>query len=453
MRDTKRRLELYSFFNHTGIAAHLEDMAQKGWMIEKITGFGWVYRRIEPKRLHFSVSYYARASEFDPQPSEGQREFQEFCEHTGWKLACSSAQLQIFYNDQPDPTPIETDPKLELEAIHASAKKGFLLPYFLLLAVAVVQGGVSVGSFRLDPVGMLASNSWLFGIFGWTMLLLICSVELGVYFVWRARAKKAAEQGEFLKVPSTTRFQQAVFVLLVVCSLVWLAELIVRGSGLERWAGGALLVGVVLMIFLVNGLKQYLKRRRASRGLNRTLTLTFAFVLTVFLFGAVTAATLWAASNDLIEIWDSKTPPPLTMRDLQPEQQGDCRVSRRNSASLLLERLDVVQMPEFDSDEQMELGWMEYHRVLVKAPFLYEFCKKQMISEMEERRVGEDAACLPMEPSLWEAVQAYRVHDPELGPENHYLLCYDGVLVEIVLTWEPTEEQMKTVAQKLGVGG
>ena len=62
MRDTKRRLELYSFFNHTGIAAHLEDMAQKGWMIEKITGFGWVYRRIEPKRLHFSVSYYARAS-------------------------------------------------------------------------------------------------------------------------------------------------------------------------------------------------------------------------------------------------------------------------------------------------------------------------------------------------------------------------------------------------------
>ena len=139
MRDTKRRLELYSFFNHTGIAAHLEDMAQKGWMIEKITGFGWVYRRIEPKRLHFSVSYYARASEFDPQPSEGQREFQEFCEHTGWKLACSSAQLQIFYNDQPDPTPIETDPKLELEAIHASAKKGFLLPYFLLLAVAVVQ--------------------------------------------------------------------------------------------------------------------------------------------------------------------------------------------------------------------------------------------------------------------------------------------------------------------------
>ena len=213
------------------------------------------------------------------------------------------------------------------------------------------------------------------------------------------------------------------------------------------------MVGVVLMIFLVNGLKQYLKRRRASRGLNRTLTLTFAFVVTVFLFGAVTAATLWAASNDLIEIWDSKTPLPLTIQDLQPEQQGDCRVSRRNSASLLLERLDVVQMPEFDSDEQLELGWMEYHRVLVKAPFLYEFCKKQMISEMEERRVGEDAACLPMEPALWEAVQAYRVHDPELGPENHYLLCYDGVLVEIVLTWEPTEEQMKTVAQKLGVGG
>ena len=36
MKNTKRRLEPLSFFNHTGISRHLEKMAAKGWMIEKI---------------------------------------------------------------------------------------------------------------------------------------------------------------------------------------------------------------------------------------------------------------------------------------------------------------------------------------------------------------------------------------------------------------------------------
>lgn len=31
--------------------------------------FGRIYRRIEPKVIKFSVSYYPKASEYDPEPS------------------------------------------------------------------------------------------------------------------------------------------------------------------------------------------------------------------------------------------------------------------------------------------------------------------------------------------------------------------------------------------------
>ena len=34
MKDTKHRLETFAFFDHTGIQAHLESMAAKGWMVE-----------------------------------------------------------------------------------------------------------------------------------------------------------------------------------------------------------------------------------------------------------------------------------------------------------------------------------------------------------------------------------------------------------------------------------
>ena len=73
MKNTKRRIEPLSFFDHTGISGHLEKMAAKGWMIEKIVNTGWIYRRIEPKKIHFAVSYFPKASEFDPEPSEEQK--------------------------------------------------------------------------------------------------------------------------------------------------------------------------------------------------------------------------------------------------------------------------------------------------------------------------------------------------------------------------------------------
>ena len=121
MKNTKRRYEVYSFFDYTGIAAHLTKMAEKGWLIEKLSNFGWTYRRIEPKKITFFISYFPKASDFDPEPTEEQKMFLDFCRHTGWELAASSAQMQIFYNDQENPIPIETDPAIEVETIHRAA--------------------------------------------------------------------------------------------------------------------------------------------------------------------------------------------------------------------------------------------------------------------------------------------------------------------------------------------
>ena len=100
MKTKKRRLEFFSFYNHTGIENHLTDMAKKGWMIESISNFYWTYRKIEPTDIHFSVSYYPRASDFDPGPTEEQQTFHDFCAHTGWNLACTWFQMQVFYNEK-----------------------------------------------------------------------------------------------------------------------------------------------------------------------------------------------------------------------------------------------------------------------------------------------------------------------------------------------------------------
>lgn len=85
MKNSKRRLEFFSFYDRTGIQKHLEKMAAKGWLLEKLGGT-WKYKAIEPANIHFAVTYFPDVSEFDPEPPEKMRAFQEFCSQGGWEF-------------------------------------------------------------------------------------------------------------------------------------------------------------------------------------------------------------------------------------------------------------------------------------------------------------------------------------------------------------------------------
>ena len=57
MQAKRWELNLYSFYDHTGMERHLEKMAAKGWLLESIGTTLWRYCRIEPQKLRFSVAY------------------------------------------------------------------------------------------------------------------------------------------------------------------------------------------------------------------------------------------------------------------------------------------------------------------------------------------------------------------------------------------------------------
>ena len=182
MKNTKRRFVLFSFYDRSGIETYLEQQAESGWLLDKVSAFGWRFRRIEPRKIRFSVVYFSKASAFDPEPSEQQLVFQDFCEHTGWKIASSNAQMQIFYNDRADPTPIETDAVLEVAAIHAAVKKSFLPNYCLLAAAGMMNAALFVWRLLSDPAGVLASNASLFTGLCCALMLIPSLTEIIGYY-------------------------------------------------------------------------------------------------------------------------------------------------------------------------------------------------------------------------------------------------------------------------------
>ena len=41
MKDIKKKVEFFTFYDKTGIEKHLEQMAAEGWLLEKMSAFRW----------------------------------------------------------------------------------------------------------------------------------------------------------------------------------------------------------------------------------------------------------------------------------------------------------------------------------------------------------------------------------------------------------------------------
>lgn len=442
MKDTKRRFEWCSFYDHTGIEAHLERMAAEGWLLEGIGNFTWHYRRAEPKKVAFCVSYFPKASQFDPGPSQEQETFYDFCAHTGWTLAASSAQMQVFYNDRPDPVPIDTDPTLEVEAIHQSAKKSFLPSQFLLLGVGALNFVQFLWRLFDDPITTLSSALLLFSLVCWPMLFLMIGVELATYFRWRRRALKAAEQGEFLATKSHPLIPKLALAV-VLAGLAWC---------LSYLRGGMIAVMVVMLacmfgiVFLVVQLRELLKRRRVSKDANRAVTFGACVALPVVTTVLITALVLSVGGR--VQGYPGEL--PLTLDDLTGGD-WDCADYLQREESPLLAVLTANQYLWLGRDPgDPAPHWLQYTVTEVKAPFLYGLCREELLAGAEDG-YWEGRSYVGQDPAPWGAAEAYELRDGD-GSWNRFLLCWPDRLVEIEFNigWDVSPAQMAIVGEKLG---
>lgn len=471
MKETKRRLETFSFYDRTGLEEHLARMAAEGWLLDKIGQFLWHYRRIEPKKLTFSVTYFPKASAFDPGPSEEQETFYDFCRHTGWVLAASSAQLQVFYNEGPDPVPIETDPALEVESIHRTMKRGFLPSQLMLLAVAVLDVGLLVWRLIDDPIGLLASPASVLTALCWVLVFVLTGVELGGYFWWHRKAVKAAEQGEFLDSRSHRKLQIGVLVLLGLGVVYYMLSVALSGS--RMMMAVAVLMFCVYMpglFLLVRGVMGWLKRKKVSAKVNRVVTIVSGLVAAYLFVGGITFGVLFGSTHGWFAEQDEETYEyhgntftaaqdqlPLTVEDLLDVDYEGYSREHRGSESIFLAQYQGYQRPRFDAERYKEMPRLEYTVTVVKAPFLYGLCWEHLLLDRAERwnRDMPESDWYfyePTDPAPWGAQEAYRWTSREYGPRNTFLLCWPDRFVEIEFDyeWEVTPAQMAMVGEKLG---
>ena len=480
MKQKKRELSLYSYYDFSGIARHLEDMAHKGWQLERIGGQLWHYRRREPVELRYAVVYFAKASDLDTAPSQDQQSFWEMCRAAGWELVANRGVMQVFRNPDPNAVPVETDPVVQVDNIHAAMKKTLCLSYAVLLACALVQILMSCKQIFRDLRGVLASPFDLFSIFIWAGLALYCTAELLSYFLWLRKARTAAREEGILLTPKGHPWRQAA---LLAASGVYALVILVSMLGLFGFASVSpviVLFGLVyasVLLLSIHGSQWLMRRMGVSPVTNRVLSAVIGIAAGfALLFGSfklitsgISPAILGHANAETISYTREgrtytydfyRDSLPLTVEDLSG-MEPDPDYSRRMdvSGTPLLREYDIRQViPYYSYSDAPELTYTVWE---VGIGSLYEPVKNSFFKDTVYTFHGQIDFVIPhgwvaADAAPWGALDAYQYHDEDGQPYGSYLLCYDSRFVEISFdawnTAPPTAEQMTLVGKVLGSG-
>ena len=227
MKETKRKLVFFAPYDYDGMTNHFEQMAADGWLIVGVKGNLWKYKKIQPQKLKFAVTHVEFFIVNEAAPDNGQNEFLEMCESSGWKLAAHYNSMMVFVTDIDNPVSVETDPVVQLKNIHKSAKPMFEIKNILILFNSVHRivprlKDMLQGSYQI-------SYMWLLIFLAIFMVVNIDTVD---YIMWHKKAITVMrEQGIFYQ-QSTNKpiyILQAVirYIILAICFaffalLLWL---------------------------------------------------------------------------------------------------------------------------------------------------------------------------------------------------------------------------------------
>lgn len=485
-RKKYRELNLYSYYDHAGIARHLEDMARQGWQLEKAGSTFFTYHRCDPAELHYAVVYFAKASQFDPEPPAEQREFWELCKATGWELVTSRYQMQIFCNPAKDPTPIETDPVVQVENVRAAMKKGAVRGNLCMLFCALLQIWMqfhNVSTIR----SLLASNTYLLAIFVWVMILAEAVAGLVSYYRWYKKARIAAREEGVLISPSSLKWWRILELLFfTIFFAVYMANFFVYrryGMGALTLAALGIFYGAALMP-VIHGSRWLMKKKGFSAETNMVLNGCIAVVAGLALMGVLfwavlrisdvpslrgheNAETLTSPAYPAGDTEHTYTvyhdPLPLTVEDLVGETvYKDYSCYREIQGSPLLTEYTYKQeVPFVFSISEQDGPELSYDVYQVGLDSLYNSVKRSFFKDTVYTFHGQIDFVIPhgwvaADAAPWGALDAYQYHDEDGQPYGSYLLCYDSRFVEISFdAWNaapPTAEQMTLVGKVLGSG-
>lgn len=457
-RDKKRQVNWYQPDDGEAIARHLEKMAAKGWLLEDVDNLFFRYRRGEPARVKYALTFFPDASIYDPCLTEGQRTYIDYCRAAGWELAAFYGPVQYFRSVLPDPMPIETDEAVKLAAIRRTMRKTFVLSYVLLLCVFLLYLPLCWMQLRRSPMEFFSRNHTLALAIATAGGLLFCGGMLLDYLVWVLRSRRSTARGGPCARPHT-RFRRwfgaAAIGVMAAALLLMAADASMLGQRGYILFFLAVYGGVLL---LARRRLRLMKRKGFQRGTARGLFILFAvaagvavgFLAPAAYAGLAEAGVIRTARHPLETLTYGvhldytrdlyRDSLPVTLEDLgyTVTEEDYCSYRAERYGTFLAVRNEYTQDTlNFGSD--LPVLW--YQTFDTSWSWLLERCWEELTGDPERY---DPWSLRRLEPAPWGAEEAWAREGL-----THYFLRYPDRIVTFSLGDEASPEQLDAVFQAL----
>ncbi len=444
---TKREIFMYSLLEFKEIEKRLEKRAAEGWRLKSAGTFYWTYEKAEPKQVHYSIVFFPKTDNLQPEPSDSLVMMREYCEKTGWKLVAEQGQLQIFCNEEENPVPIETEAWIQVKNIHETMKKGIVVTHCILFVCAALQLGLQIMQFFTDPLDWLSMGFNFYMIWCWTFLGTSSAGELIHYYAWYKKAKRLAEEEEILYLPKSINVFRTICLTIAMTALA-LAILALMDFTTGKY-GLLVLVWTFVIIGVPLGVSRFLKKCKVSAKWNRVIIMLLAMVCTV----GMTAVIFISVDHDADVIFNRNDEMLLHVSDFREVDEEKLQGYPRKNDSIFLFREEGYQSEHWEEGEDMRLRLhLDYTFIVVKMPFVYDFCKEELIEDKiryVDVEFGDKSGYHKVNMPEWKAEEVYQYHNFDGEPENEYLVCYEDRILQIDFGWDVTDEDIAKVRESI----
>ena len=434
MLNNKYILNNFTPLDGDYLADTLEKQARKGWILSEYGTMLLHFRKAEPQELHYAVTFFPEATEYDPHMSEGQEAYIDMCAQQGWELIATKGPMQIFQSDRPAPIPIETDEAYKLQAIHGAIKKSYLFGRVLLLISMALQLMTQWQNFRFNAFSMVSSNTSLALITAILLLTGYLLFETGWYFIWYYGSKRAIAEGKPC-LPTLSRLRNCLIAIPSGAALLLIAVLLADASGPNARLYYISILAAVCGIFVILTflLLKWFKKLGWEGKKIRNTTIAISVILSLALCGGmvwfVMAFDVLPSFDEQIEATLHLPKPRLTLADLTGLTETAPRIQHDINTSALATYTRY-------SEDGIE-GSLEYHTLEVDCDWLRELVFDTVAERYHFTEYENQIRTLP-----YQAEKAYMFSTESgyyrlliLYDDSIFYINTDVALVGLQLTW------------------
>jgi hypothetical protein len=457
MKTTVKRIISFRFNQYKDIELKLEKMAQKGLFLEEIRLAFWTFKKGEPRKVKYTVTYFSEASMFNPTETDNQQTYFDYAKESGWNFVAQFNQMQVFVSENENPIPFETDDSEKLANIKKCMTKNFLPSTTAMILVFLLNLVVQFNSYRLFPTDFFATNGLLL-VAAMLATMIYFIYMLLSYFVWCKQSEKSINMGGGC-IEKTNIFNKIINAILLIFPICIMSLFIfdIAANNLFILVLGSMQLPIVFIIFWSS--IKLLKKKKQSATINKLVSYS---LLTIVSFAYIAFTMIIIVRFDILS--GDQRPYRIVTWQLTPTESRDYKQYSDNipmksedlygsidyqyysyekniDNSFFLIRSDYRQysLPAKDSPPRVE-----YTIIEPKLDFVYDIVARDLkkVPEWSDKKIE------PLDNEIFGTEEAYQFYYDMDGTGN-YLLFYKDKIIQLNLEEPATVDQISVIKKKL----